>query len=257
MKPEDLWRIFKSCGLTFFTGVPDSTFSGWMSYLAAKDGTDLTNMIAGNECEAVAMAAGYHLATGNVGVVYMQNSGEGKTINPITSLADKEVYSIPMVLMIGWRGEPGKKDEPQHAKMGKVTLSLLDTIGVPYQLMPGDPAEAKNVIEKATAEANTMQAPVALIIRKEVIEKYQKILEKDKIVFEMNREEALKVIVDSLEGKEAIISTTGKLSRELFEYRVARAESPRDFYTVGSMGGCTADPVDMERCQRKQGSFGA
>ena len=110
---EDLFNVLKKKDLTFFTGVPDSTFKDWMKFLADEHGKRLTNIIACNECEAIATGAGYHLATGNLAVIYMQNAGEGKTVNPITSLADKEVYSIPMILMIGWRGEPGKKDEPQ------------------------------------------------------------------------------------------------------------------------------------------------
>ena len=115
MKCEDLWGIFEKEGLAFFTGVPDSTFDDWMKFLAATHGKGLRNIVACNECEAVAVAAGHHLATGGLAVVYMQNAGLGKAVNPLTSLADPEVYSIPMILMIGWRGEPGKKDEPHES----------------------------------------------------------------------------------------------------------------------------------------------
>ena len=100
---DELHEVFKDNGLTFFTGVPDSTFKEWISFLMDCDGVE--NIIAVNECEATAIASGYHLATGKTGVVYMQNSGLGKAVNPLTSLCDPEVYSIPLLLMIGWRGE--------------------------------------------------------------------------------------------------------------------------------------------------------
>ena len=107
MKCKQLYKIFKKNNLTFFTGIPDSTFKNWMKFLADEHGKRLTNIVACNECEAVAIAAGYHLSTRKIAIVYMQNSGEGKAVNPLTSLCDKEVYSIPLILMIGWRGEPG------------------------------------------------------------------------------------------------------------------------------------------------------
>ena len=119
IKCEDLWEIFKENDLAYFAGVPDSTFKDWMSFLADKDGEGLINRIAAIEREAVGWAAGYNVATGKIGIVYMQNSGLGNTVNPITSLTDPEVYNIPMLLMVGWRGEPGEKDEPQHKKMGR------------------------------------------------------------------------------------------------------------------------------------------
>src|SRR3989338_8622657 len=143
---ETLFNIFKKNELTFFTGVPDSTFKDWMKFLADEHGGRLTNIVACNECEAVATAAGYHLATGKMGIVYMQNSGEGKTVNPLTSLCDKEVYSIPVLLMIGWRGEPGKKDEPQHKKMGRVMIPLLKTLEIHYKLLPNDIGGAEKTI---------------------------------------------------------------------------------------------------------------
>ena len=115
MDCKSLWEIFKKEKVNFFTGVPDTTFKDWMVFLDKEHGNQLTNIIASNECEAVAIASGYHLGTGKIGVVYMQNAGEGKTVNPITSICDPEVYSIPMMLMIGWRGRPGEKDEPQHS----------------------------------------------------------------------------------------------------------------------------------------------
>ncbi len=237
---DEIFEVFRRNDLTFFTGVPDSTFKGWMTFLEEKHGKELTQIIAANECEATAIATGYHLSTGKVAVVYMQNSGLGKTVNPITSLCDPEVYSIPIVMMVGWRGEPGKKDEPQHKKMGRITIPLLETLEIPYRVLPDTIQEVAEVITEMRDIADRENTPVALIIRKGVIAPYDS--EKTEVReshLEMNREDAIKTIVDNLDGSEAIVSTTGKTSRELFEYRIERNEKPMDFYTVGGMG-CAA-----------------
>jgi len=237
---DEIFEVFRRNDLTFFTGVPDSTFKGWMTFLEEKHGKELTQIIAANECEATAIATGYHLSTGKVAVVYMQNSGLGKTVNPITSLCDPEVYSIPVVMMVGWRGEPGKKDEPQHKKMGRITIPLLETLEIPYRVLPDTIQEVAEVITEMRDIADRENTPVALIIRKGVIAPYDS--EKTEVReshLEMDRENAIKTIVDNLDGSEAIVSTTGKTSRELFEYRIERNEKPMDFYTVGGMG-CAA-----------------
>ena len=232
---DELFAIFKENNLTFFTGVPDSTFKGWMSFLAAEHGKNLTNIVACNECEAVAIAAGYHLSTGKVAVVYMQNSGEGKTVNPLTSLCDPEVYSIPLILMIGWRGEPGTKDEPQHKNMGKVTTSLLETLEIPFKVLPGEPGVVGSTIAEMKELALENNRPVAVIIKRGTVQPYET-RGQEGPGLEMKREDAIMIIVDRLEGTEVIVSTTGKTSRELFEHRIERDEAPRDFYTVGGMG---------------------
>ena len=236
---EKLYQTFKKEELTFFTGVPDSTFKDWMKFLADNHNNGLQNIVAANECEAVAVSSGYHLATGKIPVVYMQNSGLGKTVNPLTSLADPEVYSIPMLLMIGWRGEPGKKDEPQHRKMGRITKGLLDTLEIPYSILPEYQKEAEEIIQKAKKIAISNNTPYALIIKKGLFEEYT---QKNKLKqnYELTREDAIKRIVNSLNGNEVIFSTTGKASRELFEHRENKGEGhEKDFLTVGSMG-CTA-----------------
>ena len=238
MNCNEIWNGFKKHNFSFFTGVPDSTFKDWMTYLDENNGKGLKNIIACNECEAVAIASGYHLATENIGVVYMQNSGFGKTINPITSLADSEVYSIPMLLMIGWRGEPGKKDEPQHKKMGRVMIPLLEVLEIPYSFLPENALEFEQLLQIISLFFEDNKKPYALIVKNNRIEPFTSTKRKE-ISYEMTREEALKTIIDSFTGEEIIVSTTGKTSRELFEIRIARGENPRDFYTVGSMG-CTS-----------------
>lgn len=132
---EEFYNLLTENDIGFFTGVPDSLLKDFCAYILDHAGND-RHIIAANEGNAVALAAGFHLATGKIGLVYMQNSGEGNAINPLVSLVDKEAYSIPVLLMIGWRGEPGTKDEPQHTKQGKITIKLLNTLGIPSAILP-------------------------------------------------------------------------------------------------------------------------
>ncbi len=235
----ELYNIFKKYELTFFTGIPDSTFADWMLFLAEHDEKLLTNIIACNECESIAICVGYYLASGKIGVAYMQNAGFGKTINPLTSLCNPELYSIPVLLMIGWRGEPGKLDEPQHKKMGRIMNLLLKDLEIPYVILPFDIGGIEREIKKAKNYLETNKAPYALIIKKGIINN-KKSKENLLLNYEMTREMALKLIIDKFDQNEIIISTTGKTSRELYEYRDNHNEVHRkDFYMVGSMG-CAA-----------------
>ena len=236
---EDLFRTLSTHNLNFFTGVPDSAMKGLMSLLEAYDGNGLTHISAANEAEAIAIATGYHLATDQVAVAYMQNSGLGNAVNPLTSLCDPEVYSIPMLLMIGWRGKPGEKDEPQHVKMGKITLSMLDILEIPYADLPELTESVDAVVERAVRSAKQRSAPYALIVKRGIIEKFSGAQPHERN-YELSREEAIGLIVKTLGNDYAIISTTGKTSRELWEARVAKSEQPCDFYTVGSMGCSSA-----------------
>jgi len=250
---EELFEIFRRKGFSFFSGVPDSTFKYWMKFLV--DEKRLTNIIAANECEATAICSGYHLATGKIGVVYMQNSGEGKTINPLASLCDPEVYSIPVLLMIGWRGEPGKPDEPQHKKMGRITMPLLDTLEIPYSILEDDPKKIERVLKNAREYMTENNSPVAIIIKKGLVSEYKQ-KTKTEQDYEMSREDAIEAIMDNLSGNEIIISTTGKTSRELFEYRENKSQSHKnDFYTVGSMGCASSIALGIALEQRKRKVF--
>lgn len=218
-------------GLDFFAGVPDSLLADFCACI--KQNSPARNyVIAANEGNAVAMCAGYYLSTAKPGVAYMQNSGEGNAVNPLLSLADPDVYSIPMLLVIGWRGEPGKHDEPQHVKQGKVTCSLLDGMGIPYCVL-GDDYESQ--LEVACKYMKENSAPYAIIVRKGTFSEFK--LAKEKSPYPLTREEALSVILENLGDSDAIVSTTGKTSREIFELREKRGEGHgRDFLTVGSMG---------------------
>jgi len=218
--------------IDFFTGVPDSLLKDICAYVS-DNAPQKRNIIAANEGNAVALAAGYYLATGKIGLVYMQNSGLGNAVNPLTSLADPEVYSVPMLLLIGWRGEPGVKDEPQHVKMGKVTLNLLETLGMPYRILDED---YENKINDAIEYMKNNKAPYALVVKKGVFEEY-KLQKKVKTNYELNREGAIKTVVQLLDEMDVVVSTTGKTSRELFELRDSNKQGhEKDFLTVGSMG---------------------
>ena len=175
----------------------------------------------------------------------MQNSGLGNTVNPLLSLTNKQVYDIPMLMMIGWRGEPGKKDEPQHIAQGRLTLDLLSTLEIPFQILNEDPKEAKKQFDVAIAHISENNQPYALVIRKGLFESY-KLKAKVSNSYQLMREEAIKKIVDNLTGDEIIVSTTGKTSRELFEIRkTLNQKHHSDFLTVGCMGHANQIAVGM------------
>lgn len=222
-------------GVRFFTGVPDSLLKHFCAYVTDHSSTE-NHIIAANEGGAVALASGHYLATGKPGLVYMQNSGQGNALNPLVSLADPDVYSIPLLLVIGWRGEPGKKDEPQHVKQGKVTLPLLETLGIDYEILPDEEEAAIACIEKVFRLMNTKSCPVAIVVKKETFEPYQ-LQQTEKDLFEITREEAIKALIDKTKSSDIVVSTTGKTSRELYEYRdQLDGDHSRDFLIVGSMG---------------------
>ena len=176
------------------------------------------------------------MASGRLPLVYMQNSGLGNTVNPLLSLADEKVYALPMLLMVGWRGEPGVKDEPQHVKQGEVTLELLEAMQVPYVVLAAEEEEAIGQVREMTKKACEESRPCALVIRKDTFRKYKL---RHEVVnnYPLSREDALKLVVKYLGEKDVVVSTTGKLSRELFELRETLQQGHgRDFLTVGSMG---------------------
>jgi len=225
-------------GISFFSGVPDSLLKEICACITEKMPED-KHVITANEGGAVALATGYHLATGGVPLIYLQNSGLGNIVNPLLSLADPEVYSIPMIVMIGWRGEPGVKDEPQHVKQGRVQNALLDAMEIPYYEINAESIDYKDIISKVVATAISNNSPVALIVRKGTFEPYKKIEEKS-VELLMSREEAIQTIVKSLDDSDIVVSTTGMPSREIFEIRANdNMGHHRDFLTVGCMGHCS------------------
>ena len=234
IRPEFFIETLRQKGIDCFAGVPDSLLKNICAYIT--DHLDEAhNIIAANEGAALGLAAGHYLATGQPACVYMQNSGEGNIINPLASLTDQEVYNIPVLLLIGWRGRPGVHDEPQHVKQGKVTTGLLNVMGVNYEVLSKKEDKATKQIEKAV-KALANKEVFALVIEKDTFEDY-KLQNVEENNLTMSREEAIQTVAAALGEKDCIVSTTGMISRELFEYRTAMNQShERDFLTVGSMG---------------------
>jgi len=233
MKVEDLYRII---GADFYTGVPDSQLRALCDYLITNFGTDpKKHIIAANEGNAMAIAAGYHLSTGKIPVVYMQNSGEGNVINPLASLMNEKVYGIPCIMIIGWRGEPGVHDEPQHIYQGEVTLKLLEVMDIDYAIIDKETSvlDIENNMKDFDALLKAGKS-VAFVVKKGALSCDDKA--KFKNGYSMSREDAICHIVKAA-GEDIIVSTTGKASRELFEIRERNDQShDTDFLTVGSMG---------------------
>lgn len=231
MKIEEFVEVI---GSEFYTGVPDSLLKPLSSYLMNTYGLDPKHhLITANEGNAVGLAAGYHLATNKVAVVYMQNSGEGNTINPIASLLNDKVYGIPVIFVVGWRGEPGVHDEPQHIYQGEVTIKLLEDMDIKTFVVSND--TTKKDLENVMIGFNNLLSKgkqVAFVVKKNALEYDQKVKYTNN--YSMSREEVIKHII-AISKDDPIISTTGKASRELFESRKDN-EHQYDFLTVGSMG---------------------
>lgn len=236
---ERIYSTLREAGIDFFCGVPDSLLKNFCAYLSDHS-SDKEHIITANEGAAIALASGYHIATGKLPLVYLQNSGLGNTINPLLSLADTEVYGIPMLVMIGWRGEPGIADEPQHRKQGRIQNSLLESMEIPFEILGAETENPEELIKTATHQANSNQAPVAIVVRKNTFEPYHLKSSSSEVSSDMSREKAIQIILEKLGDQDVVISTTGKPSREVFEYRAEKKFGHQnDFLTVGSMGHCS------------------
>lgn len=225
-------------GISYFTGVPDSLLKDICAYISDETPTE-NHVIAANEGGAIGLAVGQYLATGNPALVYMQNSGFGNIVNPLLSIADPEVYGIPMLLIIGWRGEPGVKDEPQHVKQGRVNEAMLKSMEIPFEIVEDNIESAELAIQNAMEVMKKTNGPCALLIRKNTFEPYKlkSAVEND---LPMSREDAIKCIIDVLGEDDIVVSTTGKASREVFEYRESLGQGhAKDFLTIGGMGHCS------------------
>ena len=243
-------EFLKEVGIDFFTGVPDSLLKSFCGYVTDNCGEN--HLIAANEGGAVGLAAGHYLATGKPALAYMQNSGQGNAVNPLCSLADPDVYSIPMVLLVGWRGEPGVKDEPQHVKQGKVTISLFETLGIPTEILPEDESAALELTRKMVEKSKAESRPVALVVRKGLFAEY-KLQNKDADIASVRREDAIEGVLRSLPEDAVIVSTTGMISREVYETRERLGQGhERDFLTVGSMGHAIMIALGIAKAQPKR-----
>ena len=235
ISPKFFYDTLASYGIDFYAGVPDSLLKNLCAYIT-DNADEAHNIIAANEGGAMGLAAGHYRATGQIPVVQRQNSGQGNIINPLASLTDPDVYNIPVLLVIGWRGKPGVHDEPQHVKQGKVTTGLLNVMGIDYTVLSKDEDKAEAQIKKAVTYMQATKQCYAIVIEKDTFDAYTlQNVEKNELT--LSREEAIQTVAASLGENDCIVATTGMISRELFEYRTAKNEGhERDFLTVGSMG---------------------
>lgn len=234
LEQEKVFETLAEQGVTFFTGVPDSYLNGFCNYALAHCGD--RNVIAANEGNAIGIASGHYFASQEIPLVYMQNSGMGNTVNPLASLVDKDVYAVPMLLLIGWRGQGNTEpNHPQHKLQGEITPGLLDLMHIPYTVLSDDIDEFKAAVTKAVAYCKEHRQPYGLISPKGVMAG-EKANNKD-AVYPMSREEAIEVVLDTMPADTVYSATTGRATRELFWLRERRGESKKcDFLNVGSMG---------------------
>jgi phosphonopyruvate decarboxylase len=248
----DVREFVKILGAEFYAGVPDSQLQPLCHYLTDYYGISHQHVIAANEGNAVGLAAGYHLATGKVPVVYMQNSGIGNVVNPVASLLNDKVYAIPCIFVIGWRGEPGVHDEPQHIFQGEVTNDLLEVMDIQHFILSQDTSveDVKKTMEQFSCILAKGKS-VAFVVRKGALTFDKKVTYQNE--YSMNREEIIRHII-RYTGKDPVVSTTGKISRELFECREAAGQGHGyDFLTVGSMGHASsiALGIAMQNAERR------
>lgn len=232
---KKVFEVLSKHGVNYYTGVPDSYLNGFCNY--ALQHFPENNIITANEGNAVALAAGHYLATKEIPLVYMQNSGEGNAVNPLASLADKDVYAIPMLLLIGWRGQGNSEpNHPQHWRQGEITTSLLDLLHIPFTVLEDDDSKFAETVEKALKYCREERGVYAFVAPKGVMADPDKPNNVDD-TYPMSREEAIEVILDHMPADTIYSATTGRATRELFFLREKRNETKaHDFLNVGSMG---------------------
>ena len=242
MKAEDLILTLAECGIDFATGVPDSLQKDFC-FAISSSASDIKHVPATNEGTAIGLALGYNIASGKTPLVYMQNSGLGNALNPLVSLAHPRVYQIPMLLMIGWRGQPGTQDEPQHMTQGSITQDLLGLLKIPYLIMESETKLFK-VGEFLRTNLSMPTGPIALLVSNNTFENSASLMPRGASEL-MTREKAVQIITKFAPVDSIFVSTTGKLSRELNEIRERNQEVGRDFMTVGGMGHASSIALGM------------
>ncbi|MDR1535497.1 MAG: phosphonopyruvate decarboxylase [Planctomycetota bacterium] len=231
----DFCRELAARGCDFYAGVPDTVIEFFCNHIQAHPPAG-GRVLAANEGGAVGLAAGYWLASGRIPLVYLQNSGIGNAVNPLLSLADPEVFAIPMLLLIGWRGRPGVPDEPQHLKQGRVTQALLDSLEIPWRLLDPDPERTGAILDAAFARLREAPGPYALIAPKGCFAPVPA-LPAGRAGAGPTREEAIGTIIAAFDSRAAFVASTGMGPRELYEIREALGQGhERDFLNAGAMG---------------------
>ncbi len=246
MNASILVDVLMDSGIDFFTGVPDSFLKGLCDELYGRFGTEsVHHIVAHNEGGAVGLCAGHYLATGKPALCYMQNSGLGNAVNPLASLMDPRVYGLPCLLAVGWRGEPGTKDEPQHVMQGKITLGQLDLLGIPWKILDSDTTEEQFRNDFGELEKNLSAGKCAALVVKKgaLVSSFRPDYSNH---YAMRREKAAEILLASMGEQDVVVSTTGKLSREIFEIRERNGGlHDHDFLTVGSMGHASMIALGM------------
>ncbi len=232
MSPEDFLRTLTQSGVTFFTGIPDSILKEFCTLVNQLDAPN--HITAANEGTAISLAIGHYLGTKSTPAVYLQNSGLGNALNPIISLAHKSVYQIPILLIIGWRGEPGFDDEPQHQAQGSITVPLLDICGVPSKILSSVTSESE-IREFIDVSSKAKSGPFAILVSKSGLSA-RNIEVKNQIEASFDRKSAIQAISRCINSNDIIVATTGKISRQLLVTRESNRESHADFLCVGGMG---------------------
>ena len=231
---KTLFEAFEEMGVDFFTGVPDSLLNDFCLYLTIHK-SDQQHVMAANEGNAIATAAGHYMATGKLPLVYMQNSGIGNAMNPLVSLTHNCVYGIPMILVIGWRGDPSESDHAQHQKQGELTPVLMRDMDIPHEVLDDE----QTVIEKfswAANKAREISSPVALIVKKGLLSQKEKKQQYPKSEL-MNREGAISTVLDIFGNDATYLATTGRATRELHEQlKLHGIGEGHEWLNVGSMG---------------------
>ena len=231
LSPLELIKYFKKKKINFFSGVPDSILKNFTNIL--DNSKNFEHYVCVNEGSAIGLAIGYFLRKKKLALVYLQNSGLGNAINPLVSIADKKVYKIPMILLIGWRGSPGVKDEKQHLTIGKITLPILKNMGIRYKVVKNlNDIKNSNLIDYSRIN----RIPVAFLIKKGSIKENNKKVQ-NKNTNDILRSEFIIKLLNKISNKDRIIASTGFNSRELYQLRTQnKIETGKDFYLVGGMG---------------------
>ena len=247
---ERFLDVLHDAGVNFFSGVPDSYLNGFCNCLL-ENVPDEHNVIAANEGNAVAIASAHYFSTGGVPLVYMQNSGIGNAINPLMSLADRSVYGVPIVLLIGWRGEPGTGDHAQHEVQGELTTRLLDLMSMPFVVAEDDNELLEKQVRPLILQAQRERKVVAIVARKGVFASEKKSTEPIENGYPLFREEAIEVVLDAMPRDTIYVATTGRATRELYFLREKRGEGHDcDFLNVGSMGHASSVAVGLALANR-------
>jgi phosphonopyruvate decarboxylase len=248
------YGFLKNAGVDFCTGVPDSLLKDFCAFLG-DHALPSEHIIAANEGGAVGLAIGHYLATGRAALVYMQNSGQGNAVNPLLSICDPEVYGIPMLLLVGWRGEPSTKDEPQHVKQGRVTRAIFEAMELPFEILSDQPEIVERQVTGLINRSLEESRPVALMVKRETFADYSA----RKAVgskYALSREASIEALLDMLPLDAIVVSTTGHISRELYTCREKRGDGHgRDFLMVGGMGHTSQVALGIAMSQSKRPVF--